>query len=311
MKITREIKTALIAIGILLGTIWGYNFLKGKNILSPSSEYFVVYDQIEGLIESGAVYYKGYQVGNISEIMFNSNKPDKFVLSIVLKKELKLPLGTKIVAKETNLIAGAKDLQLLFSDSKEYHTPGDTLLPAYDSGMLGILEPIQGQLESVMINLNQTLSSINNILSTEMQKDLNESIASLNRMFANLANSTSTNGTLGKSLQNVETITGSLAENSESMGAALVNLESITTDLDSANIDQTLLKLDSTMSSINSIMAKIDNAEGSAGLIVNDSSLYINLASATASLDSLLVDLKENPNRYVHVSVFGGKNKDK
>lgn len=311
MKLTREIKTALIAIGILVGTIWGYNFLKGKNILSPSSEYFVVYDQIEGIIESGAVYYKGYQVGSITEIMFNSEDPNKFVLRIVLRKDLKIPVGTKVMAKETNLIAGAKDLQLLYSESKEFHTPGDTLQPDYDPGMLGILEPIQGQLESVVTNLNQTLTSINNILSVDMQKDLNASIASLNLMLANLANSTSTNGSLGKSLKNVETITGSLAENSESMGVALVNLENITTDLDSANIDQTLLKLDSTMSSINSIMAKIDNAEGSAGLIVNDSSLYTNLASATASLDSLLVDLKANPNRYVHISVFGGKDKDK
>lgn len=309
MKLTREVKTAIIAFIILGSTIWGYNFLKGKNILSPSNEYFVQYNQIEGVIESGAVYYHGYQVGSINEIIFDAENPEQFLLNIILRKDLKIPKGTKVVAKETNLIAGAKDLQLIFSDSKEYHIPGDTLLPEYDAGMLAILEPIQSQLETVMESLRITLESINNTLNVQMQEDLHASVAALRASLNQLAISLSPNGNLGKSLNNVETITGSLAENSESMGVALVNLSNITSDIDSANIDQTLLKLDSTMASMNSIMSKIDSGKGSAGLIINDSSLYMNLASASASLDSLLVDLKENPKRYVHVSVFGGKDK--
>ena len=307
MKLTREVKVAIIAIIILAGSIWGYSFLKGKNILSPTNNYYIAYDEVTGIIESGAVYLKGYQVGNINQIIFDADKPNKFLLNIVLRKDLKIPLGTKVMAKETNLIAGAKDLQLIFSDSKEYHSPGDTLAPAYDPGLLGILDPIQTELADVIEELKKTLKGLSSTLDDEFQNNLNSSLSSLNSTLSSLSYSLSPSGSLGKSLSNVETITGSLAENSESMGTTLQNLESITSDLDSANIDQTLLKLDSTMIEVNAIMAKINNGEGTAGLIVNDSSLYMNLASASSSLDSLLVDLKENLKRYVHLSLFGGK----
>jgi phospholipid/cholesterol/gamma-HCH transport system substrate-binding protein len=100
-----------------------------------------------------------------------------------------------------------------------------------------------------------------------------------------------------------------MADNSEALENTMANLSSITSSVDSADLGKTLLKLDSTLASTNAIMAKVNNSEGSAGLIVNDSSLYLNLASATASLDSLLVDLKENPKRYVQFSLFGGKDR--
>lgn len=309
MKLSREVKISVIAIFILAITVWGYNFLKGKNILAPTNEYYVAYNSVEGLIESGAVYYHGFQVGSISEIIFDVNVPDQFLVRITLRKDLKIPKGTKVVARTSSLIASAKDLELQYSDTNVYHNAGDTLLPAYDGGMMDILTPIQTQLESVVVNLNTTLESLNNTLNTQMQNDLHASIASLKATLGQLAYTLSANGDLGKSLNNVEAITGSLAKNSDAMGETLNNLSNITASIDSANIEQTLLNLDSTLVSMSHIMAKIDNAEGSAGLMVNDSALYTNLAAATASLDSLLVDLKENPKRYVHLSVFGGKDK--
>jgi phospholipid/cholesterol/gamma-HCH transport system substrate-binding protein len=311
MKITREAKTGIIAIIIIAGAIWGYNFLKGKNILSPTDEYFVAYEHIDGIIESGAVYYHGYQVGNITDILFNSAKPDLFYLRIVLQKGFKVPLGTKVMAKETNMIAGAKDLQLIFSDAHTYHSPGDTLAPAYDKGIMGLLEPLQNSLEDVVTNLNETLESLNNTLNPQMQADLQASIKNLNNTSKYLMVAVSPGGDLGKTFSNVEQITGSMADNSEALENTMANLSSITSSVDSADLGKTLLKLDSTLASTNAIMAKVNNSEGSAGLIVNDSSLYLNLASATASLDSLLVDLKENPKRYVQFSLFGGKDKSK
>ncbi len=310
MKLTKEVKTAVIAILILVSSIWGYHFLKGKNILSPTDEYYVSYDRIDGIIESGAVYYQGYAIGNINEIDFDIKNPKKFTLKFVVKKDFSIPKGSEVMAKETNLIAGAKDLQLIFSDSKEFHKPGDTLLAAYDPGMLGILEPIQGQLESVVGNLNTTLESLNNTLNPKMQEDLHGTIAAMRGSMQELQFTMSSRGELGKTLANVETLTNELAKNGEALGSTINNLSNITSDIDSADLDQTLYKLDSTLASVNSIMAKINNGEGTAGLIINDSALYMNLTAASASLDSLLSDLEENPGRYVHLSVFGGKNKD-
>jgi phospholipid/cholesterol/gamma-HCH transport system substrate-binding protein len=232
-------------------------------------------------------------------------------LRIVLQKGFKVPLGTKVMAKETNMIAGAKDLQLIFSDAHTYHSPGDTLAPAYDKGIMGLLEPLQNSLEDVVTNLNETLESLNNTLNPQMQADLQASIKNLNNTSKYLMVAVSPGGDLGKTFSNVEQITGSMADNSEALENTMANLSSITSSVDSADLGKTLLKLDSTLASTNAIMAKVNNSEGSAGLIVNDSSLYLNLASATASLDSLLVDLKENPKRYVQFSLFGGKDKSK
>ncbi len=311
MKITKEVKTAIIAILIIGSSIWGYHFLKGKNILSPTDEYFVCFDRIDGIIESGAVYYQGYAIGNINEIDFDLENPKNFTLSFVVKKDFRIPVGSEVLAKETNLIAGAKDLQLLFSTSKKFHKPGDTLMAAYDAGMLGVLEPIQSQLDTVMTNLNATLKNFNSTLNSKMQEDLHGTINALHSGMKELSYSLSSKGDLGKSLSNVETLTNELAQNGEALGNTINNLSNITSDIDSAELDQTLYKLDSTLVSVNDIMGKINEGEGTAGLIINDSALYLNLSSASASLDSLLNDLKEHPSRYVHLSVFGGKNKDK
>jgi phospholipid/cholesterol/gamma-HCH transport system substrate-binding protein len=309
MKINREVKTGIIAILIIGSTIWGYNFLKGKNILHPTDEYYVAYDRIDGIIESGAVYYRGYQVGSIQEIQFNTDNQQSFVLRIVLKKNFKIPVGTEVIAKETNLIAGAKDLQLIFSDSEEYHVPGDTLLPAYDPGLLGVLQPLQDKLNDVVVNLNTTLESLNNTLNPQMQEDLKATMRSFRYLAGEIQHTFSSQGTMGQSFENIETITETFATKSDSLGKAMDNLTSITTQIEKADLEGTLASLDSTLASTNDIMSKINDAEGTAGLIVNDSALYMNLAAATASLDSLLVDLKENPGRYVQVSVFGGKDK--
>jgi phospholipid/cholesterol/gamma-HCH transport system substrate-binding protein len=311
MKLTREVKTGFFVVIIIASAVWGLNFLKGKNILSPTNNYYVIYEHIEGIIESGAVYYNGYQVGSINTITFDPTNPKEFLLKLILKKDLKIPLGTQVVAKETNLIAGSKDLQLIFTDTVGFHQPGDTLLPGYDAGIMGILDPLQDKFDDVIDNLNITLESVHSTLNKQMQSDLNASLSALRSTVEELSYSISQKGDLGKSLKNVESITGNLKNNNASINKTLKNLSNISSDLEAANLDQSLQKLDSTLASATQIMAKINNSEGSAGLLVNDSSLYINLASATANLDSLLVDLKENPKRYVHLSVFGKKEKNK
>ena len=309
MKLTREVKTGIIAIIIIAGAIWGYNFLKGKNILSPTDEYFVAYDRIDGIIESGAVYYHGYQIGNITEISFDHNNPTNFYLRIVLQKGFKVPIGTKVMAKETNLIAGAKDLQLIFSEVKEFHQPGDTLLPAYDAGIMGILDPLQEKFDSLIVNLNTALQRVSITLDDSFKNKLDSTLSSIALITDELSKSLRDNGDLGKTLANLETLSAELAENSESIGNIITNFEGISSSLDSAQLDQTVFRLDSTLASTNEIMAKINNSQGTAGLIVNDSTLYMNLASATSSLDSLFIDLKEHPKRYVQFSLFGGKDK--
>lgn len=309
MKLSREVKTGIIAILVIAIGIWGFNFLKGKNIISPTDIFYVEYSQIDGLIESGAVYYRGYKVGSINRIDFNSETPDRFIVKIVLEKDIKIPLKSKVMAKSSNPIAGAKDLQIIFYDTTAYHMPGDTLLPAYDKGIMGILEPLQNQFDETILGINQTLLALNNILDTGTQENIQASIESVKEISNSLSILLAPNGDLAQTMRNLESVTLTIESKKEEIGTTVDNMASISSSLDSADIGKTIRSLDSTLMATQSILTKINEGEGTAGLLVNDSSLYMNLTASTASLDSLLTDLKEHPKRYVHFSMFGKKDK--
>ncbi|MBN2484419.1 MAG: hypothetical protein JXB34_00455 [Bacteroidales bacterium] len=308
MKLSREVKTALVAIAVIALSVWGYNFLKGKNILKPTDVYYVVYDDIEGIIESGTVYYKGFKVGNINGISFDANKPGKsFVVKFVLEQRLKIPLKSKVKAKQSNPIASTKDLEIVFYDTTAYYMPGDTLLAAYDAGLMGILEPLQEEFEVTIKKLNATLAALENTFNNETQSNIRSSVASLNEGLYSLKGMLAPGGAISKSMLNIESVTGNIKNNNEKINESIGHFRNVSASLDSANLGQAIARLDSTLAATYAILDKINNNEGSAGLLVNDSTLYNNLARATGSLDSLLADMKEHPKRYVHFSVFGRK----
>jgi phospholipid/cholesterol/gamma-HCH transport system substrate-binding protein len=306
MKITREAKTALVAIVVIALSIWGYNFLKGKNIINPTDEYYVVYDDIQGIIESGSVFYKGFKVGNINGIYFDNNNPGKnFVVKFVLEQRLRIPLKSKVIAKQSNPIVSTKDLEIDFYDTNAYYKPGDTLIAAYDAGIMGILEPLQNELDETIGKLNSTLSSIENTLGGDNQENIKKSIASVEESLASLRKMLAPGGTISNSTKNIESVTATIKSNNGKINESVEHFKNISADLDSADLAKTISKLDSTLTATYLVINKINNSEGSAGLLVNDSALYKNLTKATASLDSLLSDMKSHPKRYVHFSVFG------
>lgn len=309
MKLSREVKTGIIAIIVFAMAIWGFNFLKGKNILNPTSVYYVEYADIEGMIESGAVFYRGYKVGSINEIYFNPERIKPFTIKVTLEKDLKIPLKTTLMAKSSNPIASAKDLFLEYYDTNAYHQPGDTLLPAYDPGFLAILEPLQNQMDEMIIGINETLHALNNILDNDTQDNIQASIASVKDISESLSALLGPNGDLAQTMSNIESVTLTIESKKDALGTTMDNMADISTSLNNADLGKTITTLDSTLLATQSILNKINEGEGTAGLLVNDSALYNNLASSTASLDSLLTDLKEHPKRYVHFSLFGKKDK--
>lgn len=308
MKISREAKTALIAIGVIVLTLWGYNFLKGKNIVKPTDEYYVVYDDIEGIIESGSVFYKGFKVGNINGIYFDNDNPDKnFIVKFVLEQRLRIPVNSRVIAKQSNPIVSTKDLEIEFYDTTVFYKPGDTLVAAHDPGILGILEPLQKEFDQTIAKLKATLTALESTLNEETQENIRNSVASVDQSLASLRTMLAPNGDISKSVKNIESVTSTLKNNNGKINESVEHFKNISADLDSANLAKTLAKLDSTLAATYLVINKINNSEGTAGLLVNDSALYKNLAQATASLDSLLSDMKEHPKRYVHFSVFGRK----
>lgn len=309
MQISREAKTGLIAIIVFALAIWGYNFLKGKNIIKPTDEYYIVFENIDGLIESGTVFYKGYKVGNINSIKFDQDKSNKFILRITLEQRIKIPMGSVVKVKSSNPIASANDLEIVFGNQAGFYQSGDTLLSETSAGLMAFLDPLQARLESVLSGVDSLLSGLNHVLGPSTQNDLKMAIADLGNMVNSLNNSLATGGSLSNSFDNLESLTGNLASNNEEISNTLENLEGISAELDSVDLYATFASLDTTLLLVKNIMTSIDAGEGSLGLLINDSSLYTNLDSTAYHLDVLLKDLQENPGRYVQVSVFGKKDK--
>jgi phospholipid/cholesterol/gamma-HCH transport system substrate-binding protein len=309
MHLSKEVKIGLIAVLILLLSVWGINFLKGKNILKSTDEYVLVFDRIDGLIESGIVSYKGFKVGNISQIKFDLENTNKFFVTITLEEKLKIPMQSIVKIKSTSPIVATNELEILFSESTTFHHPGDTLLSQPNRGIADILEPIQTKLTSVLTGIDSLVSSVNLVFTPETEGSLRNSLVNLDKSLAALRVELSPNGALTKSLSNLESITSGINTKKPEITASIENLASITSSLDSANLGKTMITLDSTLNALQSILAKINEGEGSMGKLVNDNSLYAHLDSTSNNLNELMKDLKDHPKRYVHFSVFGKKDK--
>ncbi len=309
MKVSKEFKIGAIAILVLAAAIWGYNFLKGKNIVKPTDDYYVKFDRIDGLIESGNVFHKGYKVGNINSILFDYEHTGKFILKIVLEERIRIPVGSTVNIKSSSLIASAADLEIVFSEASDYHSPGDTLESKPGKGMADILEPLQKEFESVLKGVDTLMIQVNALLNRQMQDDLQGTVAELRSVLSRLDRQLGPNGDLSGTLRNLESVTGNLSANNEHISTSLENLGNITSDLDSADIYATITSLNNSLAEFESLLTKIDNGEGTLGLLVNDSSLYTNLDSTAYHLDRLMIDLQEHPKRYVHFSLFGKKDK--
>lgn len=307
MQLSKETKIGLIAIAVMAITLWGYNFLKGKNILKPTDEYYIVFDRVDGLIESGNVMYQGYRVGNITSLLFDNEGSGKFRVKIVLEERLKIPLHSVVKIKQVNPLASTSDLEITFSNETLYHQSGDTLSSGINTGIMDIVSGLVPQLQQAIGSLDSVLISVNKIFTPTEQEKLRKSINSLEGTLNSLNQSLATGGSLNKSIDNLEAVTGNLRNNNENISSTLSNLSAITASIDSAGIESALLNLDSTLTSLSHTLVKIDEGEGSMGKLINDSSLYTNLDSATYHLNLLLKDLQEHPKRYVHFSVFGKK----
>jgi phospholipid/cholesterol/gamma-HCH transport system substrate-binding protein len=309
MRISKEVKIGLIAVLILLLSVWGINFLKGKNILKSTDEYYLVFDRIDGLIESGIVSYKGYKVGNIAQIKFDYENSGKFIVRIVLEEKLHIPLQSTVKIKSTSPIVATNELEILFSNSSEFHHSGDTLISQPNRGLMETLEPIQNKLTSVLNGIDSLITSVNAVLTPESEESLRNSLTSLDKSLAALKMSLGSNGSLTHSFRSLEAVTTSLSKKNPQISSSIDKLANITSSIDSADLGKTILVLDSTLSALQTILDKMSKGEGTMGKMVNDNSLYAHLDSTSNNINELMKDLKEHPNRYVHFSLFGKKDK--
>lgn len=316
LKMKNEVKIGILVAVTIAVFILGFNFLRGRGMFSSDKEYYSYYDNVQGLQESAVIQLNGFAVGKVSEIEL---LPDRRIkVTFLLNKNMKVPKGTVAQLASADLISGTKLISLNMSNASEYIPEGGLIEGKGSTGILDNLgdqvSPLVGVLQHTVTSLDTLLNTVNDIINDDTRKHLNASFASLEVVLQQMSglasqlNAQSHN--LAGVIQNVSSITGNLAGSNERISNTLTNLETFSTSLNKAPIQQTVEELQRAAGSLQGIVSKINDNNGSLGMLLSDKQLYNNLTGTLGTLNTLLDDINKHPAKYVNISVFGRKAKD-
>ncbi len=306
LKYAREIKVGILAVVCIFLLFFGFNYLKGVNIFSSIHSFHGVYTNIHGLELQAPVYIRGYKVGQVDNIDYDFTRDSSFTVDISIKRNINLPEGTRMALVSDGIMGGmAIELLLPTTEvaSKEdiAYLPTGATIPT--TVVPGLLDGLQ---ESVIQPLSNTLASLDTILGQlETQLD-NNHIESI------LSNADIAVADLQTSSQQLKQVMSHQVPSVVTkLDTTMSDLQQVVTDVKAANIKATVARVDTALDNVNYLIADFRSPNGTVGMLLNDKGLYNHIDSAVVSVDSLLVDLKANPKRYVHFSLFGAREKKK
>jgi phospholipid/cholesterol/gamma-HCH transport system substrate-binding protein len=301
IELTREVKIGLFAVVTAALLFWGINFLKGKNLLTRSHTFYTTFRDVDGLKVSTEVLFRGMKVGSVTDIHFDPESSQQIVVEFTVPSKYPVPNDSKITTHNTYVIGG-KVLVIDYGRSPEPFRNRDTIpsifRPDVISDIAGEFDSIRETASDLVANVSRTLDALNALLSEENLRNISGTIAGLNRVV-----STDLHGTLS----NLNALTASLNASSGQIDRILANTGTFTDSLAAVDLPALVGNIDSTVLELRGLVARINEGEGSLWRLVNDPALYEGLRNSSESLDLLLNDLRENPKRYVHFSLFGRK----
>lgn len=296
---TKEVKIALVAIAGVVVLFFGMNFLKGLNIFSSEDNYYVQFSDITGLSSSSPVYADGFKVGVVKEIIYDYSHTEGSKVLIGVDKQLRIPQGSsaEIVS---DMLGNVKVNLLLANNPREKVAPGGLIKGMINDGAMGKLQDMVPAVEKMLPKLDSIMTSLNAILADPA---IRQSLHNVQAITDNLTTSTAQLNTLMAGLN--KNVPGMMSKANN----VLDNTETLTANLAAVDVASTMRQVDQTIANVQQLTAKLNSKEGSLGLLMNDTQLYDNLNSTMRNADSLVIDLRQHPKRYVHFSVFGRKDK--
>jgi phospholipid/cholesterol/gamma-HCH transport system substrate-binding protein len=312
MRFSKEARIGLLVAGAILIFFAGFYFLKGANIFSGENEYYVFYEDVQGLQPSSPVQIKGMSVGRVSSIALNGSGKVKVTLAI--SKKTKIPRGSVAKLTATDLL-GSKAISLVLTNSTDIVKDEETLPSAIQGGIIDAISleitPLLKDMRHAVGSLDTVLTSVNTVLDVQARENLHNSLANLDATMANLSNISNRlnaeSGQMAHIIRNANSITTNLADNNARI-TRIINNAAITTDqLSKAPIEQTMKDLQSTINQLQAVVNKVNSKDGSLGMLVNDDGLYNNLNSSLGTLNGLMADIQAHPTRYINVTIFGRK----
>ncbi|KAF2508813.1 MlaD family protein [Flavobacterium foetidum] len=306
MKVTREIKTAILVIASILLFIWGYSFLKGKDLFTNYKVLYAEYDNVEDLSPSAPVTLNGLAIGKVNKITINE-VTGKLMVELQLKTDFPISKTSTAAIYSPSLIGGKQIKILPNLADKDPAEDGQVLTSAVELGLTeslgGKVAPLEQKLSAMLVNIDKLVAGLNNTLDTQTQQNLKKTIAELSQTMEQFHKAS---GTLNNILDTNKGQINGVVTNFNKMSN---NFNKISDSLNKADLGKTVRNLNQTLAKVDVLMNNLNSGKGTAGKILNDDALYNNLAKTSKELELLLQDVRLYPTRYVNVSLFGKKNK--
>lgn len=307
MKLSKEIKTAILVLSGILLFIFIFYYLKGENILDNSIKISAVYNNVEGLAPSAAVTINGHKIGKVQSIHFTNDLSGKLNVEMLIDSDFEFSKNSTAQLYESGLIGGKAIAIIPAFDGAPSVESGDILSSDVKPGLTDLvnqrLTPLQEKMERMMVSADTLLVNLNTLFDAQTKSNIKSSIAELSTTIESFKSTS-------------ESLKDLVVDNSSSIGQTITNFNKISDDLTrlstsltAADFDTIMADLKSTISSFNQLLSAIENGEGSVGKLMKEEAVYNNLEGATKQLEELLEDMKLNPKRYVHFSLFGKKAK--
>ena len=307
MKLSKEIKTAILVLSGILLFIFIFYYLKGENILDNSIKISAVYNNVEGLAPSAAVTINGHKIGKVQSIHFTNDLSGKLNVEMLIDSDFEFSKNSTAQLYESGLIGGKAIAIIPAFDGAPSVESGDILSSDVKPGLTDLvnqrLTPLQEKMERMMVSADTLLVKLNTLFDAQTKSNIKSSIAELSTTIESFKSTS-------------ESLKDLVVDNSSSIGQTITNFNKISDDLTrlstsltAADFDTIMADLKSTISSFNQLLSAIENGEGSVGKLMKEEAVYNNLEGATKQLEELLEDMKLNPKRYVHFSLFGKKAK--
>lgn len=296
---TKEVKIALVAIVGVIILFFGMNFLKGLNLFSSTNDYYIEFKDISGLSSSSPIYADGFQVGTVKDVVYDYSGDHPIRVLVGLDKDLRIPVGSTAEI-ESDLMGNIKVNLLLANNPRERVMPGGSISGEVNAGAFGKAAQMIPTIEKMLPKLDSILASVNMLLADPA---LAQSLHNVQTITDNLTTSSAELNTLMKQLnRGVPTMMAKA-------NGVLDNTNKITSNLAQLDLQTTKQQVDQTIANVQELTSKLNSNNGTLGLLMTDPALYNNLNSTMRSADSLLINFRQHPKRYVHFSLFGRKDK--
>ncbi len=315
MIFSKYTKLGILIVISLTILIWGISYLKGNDVFNRSNEFHVIYDRIEGLVESNKVTMNGYQIGQVQKINFSPDYSGRLIVTLAIDASFGIPVNS-VAQIVTSDLMGTRSVKLLLSREQELYQPNDTIPGAVESDLkeqvsMQVL-PIKNKAEQLLSTLDSAITVLTVIFNEDARQNLSESFENINQTIANIEQTTADlqdivsteKGSIKQIVSNIEEITNTFNANAEEFENTIRNLSSFSDTLAQVSVSPILNNIADATQEIQITLAKLNSDEGTVGLLLNDDQLFESISALTANLSFLVTDIQANPKRYLHFAAL-------